>query len=195
MDGFFNLPYSEFEVISSLQKEFKKSDGYSVYIPVSRQQKGIDFIVHNCKTNKILRFQVKSSRAHIHETRELKDGSIKKPEFRYNFWFNNFIDKHEKGFCDYYILFGLYPIYTSENNIKENFWNKIVLCYSDDEMFDLLTKIKTKREKKADKFFSYGFNFGNSIFNKRGISEVTDASEHLLKNKISKIKKTIEINK
>ena len=187
MDGIFTLPYSEFEVINTVQKYFKKSDGYSVYIPVSRQQKGIDFIVHNYKTNQTLRFQVKSSRTYVHEAKELENGTIKPPRFRYHLWLNNFIEKYEKGHCDYYILFGLYPVYSTDKNIKDDFWNTVLLCYSEEEMFDLLEKIKTKREGKSDKFFTYGFDSGNKIFNDRGLTEVVDASEHLLKNKISSI--------
>jgi hypothetical protein len=192
MDGIFNLPYSEFEVINAMQRLLKKSDGYSVYIPVSRQQKGIDFIVHNFLKNKLLRFQVKSSRTYIHEAKELKKGKIKLPKYKYNLWLNNFIDKYEKGRCDYYILFGLYPVYSTEKNIKDEFWKNILLCYNENEMFAILEKIKTKKEEKTDRFFSYGFNTGNEIFNERGLKEDINATEHLLKNKISQIKLDLE---
>lgn len=188
MDGIFNLPYSEFEVINVMQRLLKKSDGYSVYVPVSRQQKGIDFIVHNFNTNKLLRFQVKSSRTYIHEAKELKNGKIKRPKYKYNLWLNNFIDKYEKGRCDYYILFGLYPVYSPEKNIKDKFWKSILLCYNENEMLEILEKIKTKKEEKTDRFFSYGFNTGNEIFNERGLKEDINATAHMLKNKISQIK-------
>jgi hypothetical protein len=192
MDGIFNLPYSEFEVINVIQRFLKKSDGYSAYVPVSRQQKGIDFIVHNSNTNKILRFQVKSSRTYIHEAKELKKGKIKPPKYKYNLWLNNFIDKYEKGHCDYYILFGLYPVYSTEINIKDEFWKSILLCYDEKEMIEILEKIKTKKENKTDRFFSYGFNSGNEIFNERGLKEDINATDHLLKNKITKIKLDLE---
>jgi len=191
MEATFTLPYSEFEVINTVQKFFKKSDGYSVYIPVSRQQKGIDFIVHNYKTNKILTFQVKSSRTYEHEVKELENGETKPPRYRYHLWLNNFIEKYERGHCDYYILFGLYAVYTPDKNIKDKFWKTILLCYSESEMFDLLDKIKTKREGKTDKFFTYAFDSGNKIFNDRGLPEAVDASEHLLRNKIGSILKEI----
>ena len=96
MDGIFNLPYSEFAVIDVVQKFLKKTDGYSVYVPVSRQQKGIDFIVHNYKTNKILRFQVKSSRAYINEPKEMNNGKIKAPKYKYGLWLNNFIERFDE---------------------------------------------------------------------------------------------------
>lgn len=70
MDAIFTLPYSEYEVIDVLRKKLK--NGASFYIPTSRQQKGIDFIIHNNKSNKYLRVQVKSSRAYVDEPREKK---------------------------------------------------------------------------------------------------------------------------
>lgn len=190
MDGIFTLSYSEFEVINLIQKFFKKSEGYSVYIPVSRQQKGIDFIIHNYIKNKTIRFQVKSSRTYVHEGRELKNGDFKKPDFKYHLWLNNFHEKYEKDHCDYYIIFGLYPVYSSEKNIKESFWKTILLCYSENEMFDLLGKIKTKKEGKMDRFFSYAFNSGDEIFNDRGLNEKVNATEFLLKNRIKDILKS-----
>ena len=118
MEGVFTLPYSEYEVINELQKKFKKSDGYSFYIPTSRQQKGIDFIFHNNKINKMLRVQVKSSRSYINKPRKLKSGRIKSVKFKYTLWFRNFINKYKKDNADYYILFGLYPVYNEKKNIK-----------------------------------------------------------------------------
>jgi len=195
MDGIFNLPYSEFEVINVVQRFLKKSEGYSVYVPVSRQQKGIDFIVHNFKTNIILRFQVKSSRTYIHEAKELKNGKIKLPKYKYNLWLNNFIEKYEKGHCDYYVLFGLYPVYSPKKNIKDKFWKSILLCYNENEMFELLEKIKTKKEERTDRFFSYGFNSGDEIFNERGLKKDIKASDYLFKNKIVQIKAVLDLKK
>ena len=43
MDAIFTLPYSEYGAINELKSKLK--GGYSYYIPTSRQQKGIDFII------------------------------------------------------------------------------------------------------------------------------------------------------
>ena len=91
MEGIFTLPYSEYEVLNQLQKKLKKSEGYSFYIPTSRQQKGVDFIVNNNKSNKFCRFQVKSSRSYIDRPRKLKSGEVKEVKYRFNLWFNNFL--------------------------------------------------------------------------------------------------------
>lgn len=191
MEPIFTIPYSEYEVITELQKNLPKSEGYSSYIPTSRQQKGIDFILHNNNKNKFLRFQVKSSRTYLHEPGTSKRGKIK---FKYDFWLNNFLDKYQKGNSDYYLLFGLYPIYQQNKNIKSKitFWKSILLCFSEDEIFEILKSVKTKKEKKMDKFFGFGFNSSEKIFGTRGFETNTDFSQYLLKKKVEELKKKLQ---
>ena len=93
MDGIFSLPYSEYETILQVQKYFKKSGGLSVFIPVSRQQKGIDFVIVNTKNRKTLTVQVKGSRSY---TKTEIPKRSKKELFKYNFWFNNFLHPMSK---------------------------------------------------------------------------------------------------
>ena len=190
MEGIFTLPYSEYEVIVQLQKKFSKQEGFSFYIPTSRQQKGIDFIIHNNKKNKMMRIQVKSSRSYINTPKILKSGKVKSVKYKYNLWFNNFIDKYDKNNADYYILFGLFPVYNQDENIKSKnvFWKSLILCFNEKEMQDLLKKVKTKREKKEDKFFGFGFNTEKEIFATRGFLNEENKSDFLLDNKIDLIK-------
>lgn len=190
MEGIFTLPYSEYEAIIQIQKKLKKADGFSFYIPTSRQQKGIDFIIHNSNKNKFLRIQVKSSRSYLDNPKTTETGKVKNVKYKYNLWFNNFIDRYDKNNADYYILFGLFPVYSQENNIKSKttFWKSLILCFNEKEMFDLLNKVKTKKEKKPDKFFGFGFNNDKHIFATRGFLNDVEVSEYLLNNRIDIIK-------
>jgi len=186
MDGIFSLPYSEFEAILQIQKLFKKNKGYAVFIPVSRQQKGIDFIIMNTKNKKVLRVQVKSSRSYLGQE---KSKRAKNKALKYYFWFNNFIEKYEKGCADLYLLFGLYPIYETKHNIKskERIWKSMILAFTDKEMLKLLKKVKTKREKKEDRFFGIGFSELSAIYTRRGFARQENLSGHLLINKINEL--------
>ncbi len=190
MEGIFTLPYSEYEVIVQLQKKFSKKEGFAFYIPTSRQQKGIDFIIHNDKKNIMKRIQVKSSRSYVDTPKTLKSGKIKSVKYKYNLWFNNFIDKYDKNNADYYILFGLFPVYTQDENIKSKniFWKSLILCFNEKEMQELLKQVKTKREKKEDKFFGFGFNTEKEIFATRGFLNEENKSNFLLDNKVDSIK-------
>ncbi len=194
MEGIFTLPYSEYQVINQLQKKLAKSDGNSYYIPVSRQQKGIDFIIHNNLSNKIIRIQVKSSRSYFQKPKKLKSGKIRDVKYKYHLWFNNFLDKYEKNNADYYILFGLYPVYQQNKNIKSKsiFWENLILCFSEKEMIKLLKKVRTKRKKKPDKFFSFGFNNGDEIFGTRGFKGNINLSKFLLENKLKELKRKLK---
>jgi hypothetical protein len=194
MEGIFTLPYSEYEVINKLQRKLGKINGNSFYIPTSRQQKGIDFILHNNESNKFLRFQVKSSRSYVQNPKKLKNGELTEVKYQYHLWFNNFLDKYEKDNADYYILFGLYPVYQQTKNIKSKsvFWKSLIMCFSEKEMNNILSEVKTKREKKIDKFFGFGFNSSHQIFGTRGFEKDLDLSKYLLDNKLEELKQKIE---
>lgn len=190
MDAIFTLPFSEYEVINELKKNLK--GGCSYYVPTSRQQKGIDFIIHNNLKNKFLRIQVKGSRAFINEP---NDKVYKRKRFQNNFWFNNFIDRYVSGNADYYILFGLYPEYKKKRNIKSKgiFWKDVILCFSEKEMFKFLNKIKKTRNGKVDPFFGFSFDSDSQIFATRGFNKDLDISKYLLKNKVSEIKAKLKV--
>lgn len=184
MDAIFTLPYSEYEAINEIKKKLK--GGYSFYIPTSRQQKGIDFIIHNSKNNVFLRIQVKSSRSYVTEPGEKKRGGR---IYKNNFWFNNFFDKYKDGNADYYILFGLYPEYKVEKNIKSKkvFWKNFMLCFSEKEMFEHLSTIKKTKKGKMDTFFAVSFDDVGEIFASRGFQNNPDLSQFLLKNKLNEL--------
>ena len=181
MEGIFTLPYSEYEAINQLTHSFKKSDGFAFFIPLSRQQKGIDFLMLNQNSNKILKVQVKASRSYKH-SKETKN-------FIYGLWFNNFIDNFNERNADLYILFGLYPYLSDGKNIKskKRIWKSIILCFDSKEMYDLLLNVKTKKEQKKDRFFGFGFNETDEIFKERGFNKQEKISNHLLKNYYKKI--------
>ncbi len=180
MDAFFTLPYSEACVIDEIQHSFAKKEGYSVYIPVSRQEKAVDFILINQNTTKTARFQVKSSRNY--------DGNMdkKNPDYRYNMWFNNFIGKYQKGAADFYILFGLYPVYNTDSKItsKLQSWKRMVLCIPDKDMGSILKKVLTKTTGKPDKFFGISFNKVEDIWGTRGFKNQTKFEQYLLKDRV-----------
>ncbi|PKN96329.1 MAG: hypothetical protein CVU43_21280 [Chloroflexi bacterium HGW-Chloroflexi-5] len=188
MDGIFTLPYSEFEIVNIFQDKFKKSSGYSLYIPVSRQEKGVDFILFNSKIKSVKSFQVKSSRAYIHETKIKKNGELKPPKYRYHLWLNNFKRRYSQGLADFYLIFGLYPAYDKSKSMTSDFYKTMILCFTDKEMGDLLDQVKTKKEGKEDRFFSFSFNLPEKIFGTRGFVSETDFSRHILENQIETIK-------
>lgn len=184
MDAYFSLPYSEFAAIDAVQKEMRKNKksknnmDFSFYIPVSRQEKGVDFVLLNKKTNKVAKFQVKASRYY-------EGNPQKKNDLKYNFWFNNFIKKYTPGMADYYILFGLYPVYDLKKKINSKYWKQMILCVPDKEMRTILNKVLTKKEKKQDRFFALSFDNLDKIQGSRGFVNEMRFEQFLLDKKIS----------
>ena len=179
MDPVFTLPYSEYAVVDLFAKLLPKKDGFSIYVPVSRQEKGVDFLVHNSHHNKSLRFQVKSSRSYVNSDK----CSLDKGNFKYTLWFNNFVNRYSAKEADYYILFGLYPNYSVDTRIaaKNTFWCPIILCFPDCQMETLLTSVLTKKEKKPDRFFYIGFDTPDCVYGTRGFpNNRRNLSDYLL---------------
>lgn len=185
MDPIFTLPYSEYAVVDRFARQLPKKQGFSIYVPTSRQEKGVDFLIHNSRTNKSLRFQVKSSRSYVNDDK----GSLEKGNLKYTLWFNNFRKRYLEGEAEYYILFGLYPEYSIDTYIaaKKSFWSPIILCFPDMEMKTLLDSVLTKKERKPDRFFYIGFNSPSHVFGTRGFSSRLDLSGYLLDKQIPSI--------
>lgn len=171
MEAIFTLPYSEYATINELQKKFKKPE-FSFYVPTSRQEKGVDFIMYNNKTNKCLKFQVKSSKSYNGKNHQ------------YGLWFPNFLDKFDKSGADYYILFSLYPFDKAEN-LKSFRWKPLVMCFSKEEMFSYLSKSKTKKENKPERFLRLEFDPEDEVYTFKTNIHLPDCA---MKNKIEEIK-------
>ena len=182
MDGIITLPYSEFAVTNKLNSCLKRYD-CSIYVPMSRQQKGIDLIIHKNSTKTIARIQIKSSRTYY--------GKDSGAEYPYYLWLNNFIGRYKKGVADFYIIFGLFAEPNTKQKIttKNKVWKEIYLCFNDNEMSSLLKSIRIKTSNKSDSFFGFGFKSSNEVYLGRGFHLVKnkDVSDNILDNKITEI--------
>jgi hypothetical protein len=186
MENIITLPYSEYSVINKLNSLLKRKN-CSIYIPVSRQQKGIDFIIHKNGTKNIARIQVKASR-----TYKGKQNS----EYLYYLWFLNFIKKYKKNTADFYIIYGAYCEPNTRKRItsKKKIWNDLFLCFTDKEMYSFLKGIKMRTSNKPDKFFGIGFNSSNDIYLSRGFHYLKNKniSKYILDNRIKDILKLLK---
>jgi hypothetical protein len=204
MEPVFTLPYSEYAVVNEFSHHFGKRDGFSIYVPASRQEKGVDFLLHYSNNNSCLRFQVKSSRSYInnnqHSLKSMPSPILGEAPasaiYKYNFWFNNFINRYRPNQADFYVLFGLYPVYAIDKSIdsKKSFWSSLILCLADEEIKELLEQIKTKKEKKQDRFFGIGFNSPKVIYGTRGFSPHKNMTHHLLDQQVQSIKNSLTTN-
>jgi hypothetical protein len=99
MEPIVTLPYSEWLVAQQLKKALPASEGYSVYAPLSRQEKGVDLLITR-RLHGVTRaatLQVKYSRAY-----ERPPGAT----YRFSTWFRVFPVSER---ADFFIFASLYP--------------------------------------------------------------------------------------
>jgi hypothetical protein len=172
MEAIFSLPYSEHQTIASLSRVLPKSQGYGVFVPVSRQQAGVDLVItHSSREH--LRAQVKSSR-HFDWARS--------PTLR--FWYRNFLPAYRPGVADIFLLFGLYPVFAEGKKVTDRnvHWRHLVLALSDGDMGEVL------HNTGKDRFFQFGIDPSplkriNRVVGTRGGVAGRDLTPFLLENR------------
>ncbi len=188
MEPIFTLSFPEYKVVLKLLGLYKPKYGYSILLPLSRQQKGFDLLIYNLNKHRSASIQVKGSRSY--------DGHKNDPH-DYNLWFKRF--KYKEGMADFYILFSVYPQLAS--NIKRldhsrntSRYSYLFMLLKDVEMEKLLVNLKTKKGKR-DNSFQFGFDSsGRNIFLTRGIGRQKEKpyNKYLLENRVDLIKKFLK---
>ena len=187
------IDYGEYivsdELLKTLNKGNEKFKEFSIFAPLSRQEKGIDLILYKKGSNRVATIQVKASRSYL-EQRKKKENSN-------SLWLNNFkIDDEVRA--DFYFIVGNYlKTNTEALLIKKGLpitaidYSSIILVYTYEEMLEELKSITKKTKDEPDKFFSYRFRTEDDIELNRGfnskISNDRSRTNHLLKNKFTVI--------
>jgi len=189
MDAVFTLPYSEFAIAERFISVFKASDGYSVFVPVSRTEKGIDLVLtrRSDGVTKVVTFQIKSSRTYAGTAPKRK---VKHRRYQHYTWLNRF-DVPEQA--DFVVLFGLYaPDERAGHKTNRLWWKSHVLVFSHKEAAALLANVKT-RGGKPDRMFGFGFDSSDQAYLTRGseTGEHVDYAAHLFTRQISRIRRAL----
>lgn len=185
----YSLSYGEDivarELTEILNIENKKQ--YSIYAPLSRQEKGIDILIRNNKNSKTTTIQVKESR-----TWSNKQGT-------YGTFFNAFkIDDKQRA--NYYALITMYPHHIPNKPLKMSAvqYKPLILIFTYEEMKEELEKLSTKKGTKESKFY-HEFLIEDDIRLTRGYVQgintlncgKDERGSFLLKNKIQEIIKSL----
>lgn len=183
MEPVFNLPYGEFKVANYLNENI---DGISVFVPSSRQEKGIDLLLYRYSKGKrtTTTIQVKQSRAYYPP--KPKRPTTKR--YPYYLWFNRFLPQDN---ADWFILVGTYAKHPEnpETDTKSRIeWEEIMLAFTYDEMVDFLKRVKQKRNRdKDDQMFGFGFDEKQNIDQTRGCDKPISMNDFLIENRLDDI--------
>lgn len=189
MDPAFTLSYSEYEFAIQLQKHFPKSEGFSVFIPLSRQEKAIDLVLVRKRPSgktKALTFQVKASRTWTPVARK----NPRTEKLAYRTWHKAFTVHDE---ADYYVLCGVY--FGSRNldkpRVSRDIRN-IRLLFTNEEMKQFLQSLRTV-SGNTETMFSFGFDDPTKVVLKRGIPDQKDKdfTKYLFERRISSLRRKL----
>jgi len=182
----FSIQYPEYHIAGILQHDFPKAKNFSVSIPLSRQQKYYDLLLHNANNKKCLAIQVKSSRTYVN-TNTTSDPN----DYNYIVWLNNF---EHNSFSDFYFIYIPFPLFDVQTFSPRAGQGLHILVFDTNEMQTLLANIKTTKKGTPDKFFYLGFNMNDHrIFGARGfINSGQEFTNNLYLRKLNQIKQAIE---
>ena len=164
MEPIITLPYSEWLVAEHLMKALPTSQGYSVYAPLSRQEKGVDLLLtrRSDGVTRTASLQIKYSRAY--EQRPTAS-------FKFVTWFRSFPVARQ---ADFFILATLYPNITGRGGgTKSSWWSPLLLVFRHEEMVTFITSLRT-RSGKVDRMFYFGFDTPDRVVQIRGAAEQRD---------------------
>lgn len=186
MDPVFTLQWPEFLLANRLQKLLPKSQGFSVLVPASRQEKGIDLAVLRKATNgdsRVVTIQIKASRTYTREPPKRETTQ----RYRFYTWFNRFEVPDE---ADFFLLFGMYaPDPAKTTKVSADWYKDCTLLFTCKEMKDFMASCLTVGGQH-DKMFGFGFDDENKIVQTRGDKDrqFKEFTEHLLVNRIELLK-------
>lgn len=181
MEPILTLPYSEWLVAAQLMKVLPARQGFSVFAPLSRQEKGVDLLLTRRLrgVTRAAALQVKYSRAY-----EKRRGA----PFRFEIWFRAFPVSER---ADFFVLASLYPNVTGRGNgTRSSWWLPLILLFRRKEMVTLLSSLRT-RSGKVDRMFYFGFNTPDHIVLTRGASVHRDFSSFSLTTRLPILRRHI----
>ena len=190
MDVVFTLQWPEFILANRLQEWLPKNKGFSVLVPASRQEKGIDLAVVRRNVNggsRVVTLQIKASRTY--EQAAPKRTTTKR--FHFHTWFNRFDVPEE---ADFFLLFGMYALDASRTRrVGPEWYQDCTLLFTQEEMKKFMSSCLTVGGT-PDKMFGFGFNNKSKIVQTRGDSDrgFKDFTGWLLDNRVQLLKKALE---
>jgi len=169
MEAMFTLPYAEFCVAQQLNRLLPPKRGYSVFVPTSRQEPGVDLVLARRAggRTRVATIQVKASRTYNPRpaVKARTDGYVTKRSFRYYTWFNTFPCPPQ---ADFFALIALYPARdTQERRELGGWWVPQILLFTQIEMRRFLTRVRTV-SGQTDRMFGFGFDEPRHVYQTRG---------------------------
>jgi hypothetical protein len=182
MEPVFTLQWPEYLLSQELSRFFPKSKHYSVLVPASRQEKGIDLaLVRKRPDSKsaVALLQVKASRTYPHAAPK-RESTIR---FRFGTWFNRFDPSPD---ADFFLLFCMYPRDPARTkSVNAGWYRHWTLLFTLAEMQHLMSSCRTIGGA-PDRMFGFDFDTEAKIVLTRGDQDRQhrDYADHVLDKRV-----------
>lgn len=186
MDPVFTLQWTEYLAAAELARHFKKADDFTVLVPASRQEKGIDLALVKKRPNgasRVALIQVKASRTYAPEPPK-RETTIRYQNYT---WFNRF---EPSPHADFFLLVGLYPPDAGRTKrVGKSWYQTCMLLFTLTEMqtfFDTCLKVDGGPDGK----FGFGFDTTKKIVQTRGDQQrkYSEFTHHLLERRLQMLR-------
>jgi hypothetical protein len=188
MDPVFTLQWPEFVVAHRLQQQLPKKDGYSLLIPLSRQEKAVDLAILKKLggAHRTITIQIKASRTYPHPPP--KRAATRR--FLHYTWFRRFDVPAD---ADFFLLLGMYaPDQGRTKSVTAKWYRDCTLLFTRDEMREFMNKCLTVGGQ-PDQMFGFGFDQPTEVFLTRGdqTRSLKDYSSYLLDSRIHLLRQAL----
>jgi hypothetical protein len=189
MDPVFTLQWPEFILANRLQRLLPKNQGFSVLVPASRQEKGIDLAIirkGGTGSSRVATVQIKASRTYA----QAQPKKTTTERFRFHTWFNRFDVPRE---ADFFLLFGMYaPDASRTKPIGPEWYRDCTLLFTQEEMRAFMSTCLTVGGT-PDKMFGFGFSDETRVVQTRGDKDrgLKDFTGWLLNNRVHLLERAL----
>lgn len=164
MDPVFTLQWTEYLAAEELTKHFPKKADYSILVPASRQEKGIDLALVKKRDrgqSRVALIQVKASRTYAPEPPK-REKTITYQNYT---WFNRF---EPSPHADFFLLVGLYaPDAGRTKRVGKSWYQTCMLLFTKAEMKSFI-KSCINVGGGPDTKFGFGFDTLAKVVQTRG---------------------------
>ena len=185
MDAMFTITYGEYIAADKLVSKIKNT---SIFVPASRQEKGIDLILYKDDNgiNKNCTIQVKQSRTY-NKSKEITSDE-KTIHTTGDLWFNTFKVPDN---AEWFLFVGtrfIIPEKYKDAGIFDVESKPIILAFTNEEMKKFMSEVRKKtKPDEADNSFGFSYNNSGHIYQTRGFASNRNMDKYLLEKRIKDI--------
>ena len=183
MNPIFTLQYGEFFTADYLKN---RSKNYSVFIPTSSNEKGVDLLLYNDNTKSLITIQVKSARPFFGEREYDEDNSKNKIVSSCHYRFPVYYNRTQADW-HVFVCYAFNERFIASKKKKDR-WDSVMFLFSKKEIDDCFCELKDSKGNR-EKYFEISIDDNENAYITRGYGKKTakPINSHLIDKKYKEI--------